>query len=562
MPQSQAKIGENMIKKLALILLFLSLPIRVYSQAIWTPSQLDDLDDITISSPADGEVLTYEAATSMWKNLVGGAGGVAGAAGNVNTLQFHFPSGTMAGAPLIVTKEGKQLSIGSFNTNPNAQLFISTGTNNAFALRIADTAGVDKLVVTHSGNLGIGLTNPSVKLQVSGTGRMSNLFISGRVGIETTAPDALLTVGVPEATTENAPIATFFNAGAARLVFRDTTNDIETVWGASTARAILATYTNHPIEFRTNNNAANSMWLFTTGNLGVSGNIGAGLTNPSYKLHVAGTAAAQTLRFGTLLDNILPAGTGAADYVIISDGAGVLSWAAQSGSGGVQSVTATLPIVSSGGTAPNMTLSYNVDTLGTTAAGFLILKAGTGTSGQMLLGNMTWANTSAGGSGTLTISGTTPSGNVRVLSGNTLAGDTLIVSDGSNLSVGIGTTGNSARVYVRGSGTNANMNLRVADSLGADKLVILDNGNVGIGTTAPAGKLDIRGAGTGVGIGLDAGSSPKTKLHIKSSSTAAAQGLYIEDGVLCIKSGNSAACMVLTISGGTVTESWLVIASP
>jgi hypothetical protein len=35
---------------------------------------IDDHDDVSIVTPADGEVLTYEAATSLWKNKAAGAG--------------------------------------------------------------------------------------------------------------------------------------------------------------------------------------------------------------------------------------------------------------------------------------------------------------------------------------------------------------------------------------------------------------------------------------------------------------------------------------------------------
>ena len=35
---------------------------------------LDDLDDVTITSPSDGEVLTYDSATGDWVNEASGAG--------------------------------------------------------------------------------------------------------------------------------------------------------------------------------------------------------------------------------------------------------------------------------------------------------------------------------------------------------------------------------------------------------------------------------------------------------------------------------------------------------
>lgn len=37
-----------------------------------TPANIDDLDDVNAGSPADGEVLTYDAASGEWKPTAGG----------------------------------------------------------------------------------------------------------------------------------------------------------------------------------------------------------------------------------------------------------------------------------------------------------------------------------------------------------------------------------------------------------------------------------------------------------------------------------------------------------
>jgi len=64
-----------MFKHLLLTLLLLALPIQlVFAQANWSPSQIDELDDVVITSVADNEVLTWDAATSKWTNQAGGAG--------------------------------------------------------------------------------------------------------------------------------------------------------------------------------------------------------------------------------------------------------------------------------------------------------------------------------------------------------------------------------------------------------------------------------------------------------------------------------------------------------
>ncbi|MFA4889075.1 MAG: hypothetical protein WC628_05835, partial [Candidatus Omnitrophota bacterium] len=56
--------------------------------------------------------------------------------------------------------------------------------------------------------------------------------------------------------------------------------------------------------------------------------------------------------------------------------------------------------------------------------------------------------------------------------------------------------------YIKGAGAAAGIALRTADSTGADKFAVLDNGNVGIGTTLPLAKLDLKAAGTDTGVAL------------------------------------------------------------
>jgi hypothetical protein len=93
------------------------------------------------------------------------------------------------------------------------------------------------------------------------------------------------------------------------------------------------------------------------------------------------------------------------------------------------------------------------------------------------------------------------------------------------------------------------------------------SGNVGIGTTAPAAAFEMISGNTNtsyilqtkVGIGE---SSPAALLTVLSANTGATQSLYIKDGAFCMKTGTSAACMTLIISGGTATEAWVVITPP
>jgi hypothetical protein len=73
-------------------------------------------------------------------------------------------------AAILGDETGSNLAV--FNTAPtiHAPYVRGAGTGAAtFALRIADSTPTDRMVVLDNGNVGIGLTNPSYKLHVSGT---------------------------------------------------------------------------------------------------------------------------------------------------------------------------------------------------------------------------------------------------------------------------------------------------------------------------------------------------------------------------------------------------------
>lgn len=89
----------------------------------------------------------------------------------------------------------------------------------------------------------------------------------------------------------------------------------------------------------------------------IRGNLGVGVVSPAFKLDVAGTGNfTGTLRVGTYT---LPNTDGANGQVLKTNGSGTLTWSNDNNAGGtVTSVTATAPVISSGGTTPNISLNF------------------------------------------------------------------------------------------------------------------------------------------------------------------------------------------------------------
>lgn len=158
---------------------------------------------------------------------------------------------------------------------------------NPGILSFTDANGVGKLIMDSSGNLGIGITVPAAKLDIAGsTSTLSNtsgninitpnantIFTSGNVGIGTTSPGSLLTVGSTGQ----------FSVGSTGIVTAGT-------WNGS---AIADSYISSASTW--NAKAPTASPTFTgnvtmpgTGIWNSSGNVGVGTTAPGAKLEVNG----------------------------------------------------------------------------------------------------------------------------------------------------------------------------------------------------------------------------------------------------------------------------------
>jgi len=190
----------------------------------------------------------------------------------------------------------------------------------------------ERMRITSTGTVGIAVTNPTQRLDVNGKVRARSWFTgaddtntlwsstalgtylqaasftgtgseiafrrtdgsvrmlidteTGNVGIGTTSPTKLLTVGSGATASgiTNNGIYVAVDGGAA-VTARNTTNEVEIQLNAEVSQGTLGTFTNHPLAFRVNN--SNKMWIDTSGNVGIN------TTSPSEKLDVLGNIKAQ-----------------------------------------------------------------------------------------------------------------------------------------------------------------------------------------------------------------------------------------------------------------------------
>jgi len=134
---------------------------------------LDDLADVTITAPAPGDVLTYDAINNIWINGPGGGGGgVTTFSGGTTGLTPAAPTSgavTLAGT-LVVANGGTGLS----TTPTNGQVLIGNGTGYTLS---TITAGTDISITNAAGSITINNTSPASGVAI--TGRTGDVIVDG-----------------------------------------------------------------------------------------------------------------------------------------------------------------------------------------------------------------------------------------------------------------------------------------------------------------------------------------------------------------------------------------------
>ena len=381
--------------------------------------------------------------------------------------------------------------------------------------------------ITFTGNVGIGITPPTAKLDVTGsaTSGYSLLLRSGDTYNQTDSVQ--IAFGYANTTNYRHSIRTRHNPLAAATTGGIVGNNIDFyVWKRGTdAAADLGT-----------------QFVMT---MQGDGNVGIGITNPADKLHVVGNAEVGDSTADTGL--IIRSGAGSSQY-------GRIRFYSTSTN---TSTIHSFPAAWQGGTFLN------------SSAGALNL----GSTNGITFGS--WNNVDVafaqGGNiyfkGNVGIGITAPSAALHVNS--TASGATLLRADGTNgtlfsvvddLSDSLMSVNNSAGLPVLEVFADDRV---VAGQYGANDFVLINN-KLGLGTNSPAYKLDVRGSTVNARVGLmEFGSWPlgSTYIYLQNNTLSSIEGNY---GFL---QGPTGETFVNAASGQTLhfrignSEKWAVLST-
>jgi hypothetical protein len=350
-----------------------------------------------------------------------------------------------------------------------------------------------------TGNVGIGIVNPAVKLQVVGDGTNAAAFTNGSVGIGTTAPANALTV------TGNADITG--NVGI----------------GSATPASKLTVVGNADITGNVGiGSATPANKLTVVGNADITGNVGIGVAVPAHKLDVDGNIDYTQLTHLDMVENdaaVLRAADlmlghstkrGTPGRALVDLGTGLQmnfggDWTNTilGGNVGIGTVSPTAKLGIVDGVT---TLGFQDNThslaIGRTGEGpGFELRSSTGGGPfidfandaatdyharlRLYAGGLALENASLGIGTTAPTAPLDVNGNIKLSSG------ALIFSDGSSLATATlsgsaGSVANPSDALISSTGGAVQLQTN-----GATRMVVANGGNVGIGTINPGAKLEV-----------------------------------------------------------------------